>query len=116
MCLDVMRAAARDPQAFLALLDDLGEALAGDRAARAALDALRALLGTPPEQLEALGRRLAARLVVLAQAALLRRHAPALVADAFIASRLDPQWGAVAGALDTRLVDVEALLHRAFPA
>jgi len=116
MCLDVMRAVARDPQAFLALLDEIGQALAEDRAARAELDALRALLATPPEQLEALGRRLASRLVVLAQAALLRRHAPAFVADAFIASRLDPQWGAVAGTLDTRAVDVEALLHRAFPA
>ena len=116
MCLDVMRAVARDPQAFLALLDEIGQALAEDRTARAELDALRALLATPPEQLEALGRRLASRLVVLAQAALLRRHAPAFVADAFIASRLDPQWGAVAGTLDTRAVDVEALLHRAFPA
>ncbi len=116
MCLDVMRAAARDPQAFLALLDEIGEALAEDRAARAELDALRAMLATPPEQLEALGRRLASRLVVLAQAALLRRHAPAFVADAFIASRLDPQWGAVAGTLDTRAVNVQALLHRAFPA
>ncbi|WP_377161799.1 acyl-CoA dehydrogenase family protein [Roseateles sp. UC29_93] len=116
MCLDVMRAVARDPQAFLALLDEFEADLGDDRALRAEIDALRDLLTTPPEQLEALGRRFASRLVLLAQAALLRRHSPGVVADAFAASRLDPRWGAVAGALDTRAVDVDALLQRAFPA
>ncbi|HEY1395394.1 acyl-CoA dehydrogenase family protein [Roseateles sp.] len=116
MCLDVMRAVARDPQAFLALLDELEADVGDDRALRAELDALRGLLATPPEQLEALGRRFATRLVLLAQAALLRQHAPGFVADAFVASRFDPQWGAVAGMLDARTVDVDALLLRAFPA
>ncbi|MBB3280228.1 acyl-CoA dehydrogenase family protein [Mitsuaria sp. BK037] len=116
MCLDVMRAVARDPQAFLALLDGLDEALRDDAPARAELDALRAMLATPPDQLEALGRRFASRLVLLAQAALLRAHAPAFVADAFIASRFDPHWGAVAGALDLGGLDADAVLHRAFPA
>ncbi len=116
MCLDVMRAVARDPQAFLALLDEFEADFGDDRALRAELDALRGLLATPPEQLEALGRRFASRLVLLAQAALLRRHSPGVVADAFAASRFDPRWGAVAGALDTRAVDVDALLQRAFPA
>jgi putative acyl-CoA dehydrogenase len=115
MCLDVMRAVARDPQAFLALLDEIAADVGEDRALRAELDGLRALLATPPDQLEALGRRFASRLVLLAQAALLRRHAPAVVADAFVASRLDPRWGAVVGAVDTRGMDVDALLQRAFP-
>ena len=116
MCLDVMRAVARDPQAFLALLDEIGADLGDDRELRGELDALRGLLATPPDQLEALGRRLASRLVLLAQAALLRRYSPAFVADAFIASRFDPHWGAVAGTLDARPLAVEALLRRAFPA
>ncbi len=116
MCLDVMRAVARDPQAFLTLLDEFDEALSGDAVARAELDALRAMLATPPEQLEALGRRFASRLVLLAQAALLREHAPSFVADAFIGSRFDARWGAVAGALDPGAVNVDGLLQRAFPA
>lgn len=116
MCLDVMRAAAREPNAFMALLDELAEDLDDHRALRAELDTVRGWLATPPDQLEPLGRRLASRLVLLAQAALLRRHAPGFVAEAFAASRLDPRWGAVAGALDTRALDVDALLQRAFPA
>jgi putative acyl-CoA dehydrogenase len=116
MCLDVMRAVARDPQAFLDLLDEIDADVGEDRALRAEVDGLRGMLATPPDQLEALGRRLASRLVLLAQAALLRRHAPGFVADAFAASRLDPRWGAVAGALDIRSIDVDALLQRAFPA
>ncbi|WP_431266646.1 acyl-CoA dehydrogenase family protein [Roseateles chitinivorans] len=116
MCLDVMRAVARDPQAFLALLDEIEADVGDDRVLRDELEALRGLLATPPDQLEALGRRFASRLVLLAQAALLRRHSPAFVADAFIASRFDPQWGPITGALDTRPLDVDALLLRAFPA
>lgn len=116
MCLDVMRAVARDPQAFLDLLDEIDADVGEDRGLRGEVDALRRMLATPPDQLEALGRRLASRLVLLAQAALLRRHAPGFVADAFAASRLDPRWGAVAGALDIRRIDVDALLQRAFPA
>ena len=49
---------------------------------------LLALLALPPEQQQALGRLLAQRLVLLAQACLLRRHAPSAMADAFIATRL----------------------------
>ena len=50
------------------------------------------------------------------QAALLRRNAPAFVADAFIATRLaQKNWGCVTGALDARRVDVQALLERAYP-
>ena len=116
MCLDVMRAVARDPQAFLVLLDEVEADVGDERALRAELDALRGLLATPPEQLEALGRRFATRLVLLVQAALLRQRSPSFVADAFAASRFDPQWGAVAGTIDTRTASVDALLQRAFPA
>ncbi|MDN3922898.1 isovaleryl-CoA dehydrogenase [Roseateles violae] len=115
MCLDLLRAIAREPQAFMALLDELGEQAGEEPLLRAELAELRALLATPPAQLEGLGRRLAERLVLLAQAALLRRDAPDLVAEAFIASRFDSRWGHVAGGLDTRGLRVDALLQRAFP-
>lgn len=57
------------------------------------------------------------RLVLVAQACLLRRHAPQAVADAFIATRLeDSGAGRVVGAIDSRAVDTGTILERAFPA
>ena len=116
MCLDVMRAMGREPQAAFALLDELHEGARGDAAVQAEVAALREMLGTDPAQLEGLGRRFAQRLVLSAQAVLLRQNAPAAVADAFIATRFDAQWGRVVGAVDTRKMDVDALLQRALPA
>jgi len=90
----------------------------GEPRIAAALRDLQALLAEPPEALEALGRLLVQRLVLLAQACLLRRHAPAAVADAFIATRLAPEGlgsaGRVVGAVDLRGADVAAILGRAF--
>lgn len=117
MCLDVMRAIARTPQAAFDLLDEFAEDARHDEPLRAEVGALRLMLQHPVGGLdEGLGRRLAARLVVLAQACLLRRHAPAFVADGFIATRYDPQWGRVTGTLDPGSVDVTRLLARALPA
>ncbi|MBO9680386.1 MAG: acyl-CoA dehydrogenase family protein [Acidovorax sp.] len=114
MCLDVLRAIAREPEAAQALFADLADAAAGEPRLRAPLQSLRGLLAQPPEQLEALARVLVQRLVLVAQAALLRRHAPAAVADAFIATRLgDADAGRVVGAIDTRAVAMDALLARA---
>jgi putative acyl-CoA dehydrogenase len=114
MCLDVLRALQRDGDAAQALLAELQSAAAGEP--RLAV-ALRELLALPPEQQQALGRLLAQRLVLLAQACLLRRHAPSAMADAFIATRLaDGGAGRVAGAMDMRGLDVAAILARAFPA
>ncbi len=114
MCLDVLRAIAREPDAAQALLADLADAAQGEPRLLAALRSLHDLLAQPPGQLEALSRVLAQRLVLAAQAALLRRHAPAAVADAFIATRLgDGDAGRVVGAIDTRAVAVDALLARA---
>ncbi|MDA8523167.1 acyl-CoA dehydrogenase family protein [Acidovorax sp. NCPPB 4044] len=116
MCLDVLRALARDPEAAQALLDDLAAGAQGEPRIAAALRGLQALVQSPPEALEALGRVLVQRLVLAAQACLLRRHAPAAVADAFIATRLgDGGAGRVVGAIDTHSLDVGAILERAFP-
>ena len=116
MCLDVMRAFTRDPQATFEMLDDLAAAASGDAAVASEVATLRGMLDTPPEQLEGMGRLLAQRLVLVAQAALLRQSAPSFVADGFIATRLgDSTWGRVAGAFDSRRVDVPALLARGFP-
>jgi putative acyl-CoA dehydrogenase len=46
---------------------------------------------------------------------LLVRHAPAPVADAFCASRLDGDWGHAPGTLPDGL-DLDAIIDRATPA
>jgi putative acyl-CoA dehydrogenase len=115
MCLDVMRGIARQPDHAHVLLADL-MAMAGDEARlkNEAL-ALAQLLQSPPAELEGQGRQFTARLCVLAQACLLRRHAPAFVADAFIATRYNGHWGQVSGMLNPAALDVDRLLERALP-
>ncbi len=116
MCLDVMRVIGRDPLGVFVLLDEAEAAAADDARLMHEVMALRQMLDMPPDQLEGLGRIFTQRLVVLLQAVLLRQSAPAFVADAFIATRLgDASWGRVVGAIDTRQMDVQALLARAYP-
>ncbi len=117
MCLDVLRALAREPEAAAALLAELAQDAAGEPRLVAELDALAQWLGHGVPVPEAAARALTQRLALVAQACLLRRHAPACVADGFIATRLaDPHWGRVVGAFDARALAVDALLERAFPA
>ncbi|MEJ8859277.1 isovaleryl-CoA dehydrogenase [Variovorax robiniae] len=115
MCLDVMRGIGRDPEGAHALLHELAADARGDARILGELKALGEMLMQPPEQLEALGRQFTQRLVLVAQATLLRKTAPETVSEGFIATRLDPQWGRVVGAIDTRKLDVAALLARALP-
>ena len=63
-----------------------------------------------PEEQELLARLIAQKLVLVAQACLLRRHAPQWVADAFIATRIVHSHARVVGAIDARTLDVAALL------
>ncbi|OHX18099.1 acyl-CoA dehydrogenase family protein [Chromobacterium sphagni] len=116
MCLDVIRAVLREPDAWQTLLDELA-GLAGDEAALlAAIQSLRALAQAAPDQLEAQGRRFAQQLALTAQGCLLRSQSPAFMADGFIASRLaDAQWGGVVGVLEVGRMDVGSILRRALP-
>ncbi|GAB2870379.1 isovaleryl-CoA dehydrogenase [Paraburkholderia jirisanensis] len=116
MCLDVLRALEREPEAAQALLGAWRAVAQGHAPLTAALDRLLALLGAPAEQREASARRIAQQLVLIAQAVLLVQHAPALVADAFIATRLadgSGDHGRVYGTLPATF-DHAALVERAF--
>ena len=97
------------------LLEELTRDAGDDARIRAEIRGLQAMLAEPPEVLEGLGRRFTERLAVVAQACLLRQHAPNFVADAFVQTRLDPQWGRVVGTIDTRGMDVDRILERALP-
>jgi putative acyl-CoA dehydrogenase len=90
--LDVLRALARTPAAADALLAELDLAAGGDPRLDEAVAGLRGLLaglgGTTTVQAQHGARRLAGLIAVTLQAALLIRHTPGPVADAFCATRL----------------------------
>jgi putative acyl-CoA dehydrogenase len=111
MALDVLRALAREPEAAEVLRAELSQARGADPRLDAHLDSTEALLG---EGGEADARRIAAMLALALQGALLVRHAPACVADAFCASRLDDGGGIAFGLLPGGL-DEAGLLGRATP-
>ena len=114
MALDMLRAISRDPEAMGALIDDLRHVCADDARLRPHVDALAGMPGSDGTALEAGARREAQRLVLLVQARLLREYAPAYVADAFVASRFEAQWGRVFGTLPEH--DQHAMLvERAWP-
>jgi putative acyl-CoA dehydrogenase len=117
MCLDVLRALARDPGTADALRLELGRARGGDRRLDAWVAALEGDLRPGPasaETREGSARRLAERLALALQGALLVRHAPAFVADAFCASRLAGEGGRAFGAMPAGGAG-SALLERARP-
>jgi len=113
ICLDVLRAAEREPAAVEALAGELAAARGGnadlDRYARTLLDALAA-----PSRDPAAARRIAQAVALSLAAATLVRHAPAHVADAFCASRLRdaPFAGAAFGSLPAG-TDTRAIVARA---
>jgi putative acyl-CoA dehydrogenase len=113
MCLDVLRALAKAPETRAALAAEFGQAAGRDPR----FDAWCArLLGSLHDAAadEYGARRLAEHLVVGVQAALLLRHAPPLVADAFVASRIAADVGGAFGRLPAG-VDCRAILARALP-
>ena len=111
MCLDVLRAFSKGPEVRDALAAEL--ALASGRDARFDAYCARLLDGLATLAADEFGaRRLAEHLVVAVQAGLLLRHAPACVADAFVASRIAVDVGGAFGRLPDG-VDCGAILARA---
>jgi putative acyl-CoA dehydrogenase len=112
--LDVLRALAKSPATFDAWVGEVGRARGANRhldhAVQQVLTALADL-----NTLEAGARRLAALMAQCLQGALLVRHAPPEVSDAFCASRLGGDWGGTFGTL-AHGVELEALVRRATPA
>ena len=116
MCLDMLRAIQRDPESLEVLFKDLASTAMRDETLKDELQSLLKLLQQSPEDLQFMGRSLVSRLVILAQAVLLKRHAPDYVAEGFIQSRYSSFHGRVVGILALQHTDVERLLHRAFAA
>ncbi|HEX3499927.1 MAG TPA: isovaleryl-CoA dehydrogenase [Stellaceae bacterium] len=112
MCLDVLRALGRSPEAGGALRTELAASRGGDtRLDRfiARLDGDLAKAGGD----EGSARRLVEAMVLALQAALLLRDAPSSVAEAFCASRLAGGWGHAFGTLPQD--GLAAIVERAAP-
>jgi putative acyl-CoA dehydrogenase len=111
MCLDVLRAIARTPNAGEILQSELSDA--SDARLKAFAGKLADRLASAERNDESQARVLVRDLVVALQAALLEKHAPPATADAFIASRLTGEGGAF-GTLP-RGLDLRAIVERAAP-
>jgi putative acyl-CoA dehydrogenase len=111
--LDVLRALSRSPESLSVFFAELEEARGADARLDAHLDSLRKEF-TRPEELETRARRVVEKMALGLQGALLVRHAPAAVADAFCASRLDRDAGLEYGTLPAG-TDFEAIIERSRP-
>ena len=116
MCLDVLRAIAREPESMEMLFKDWASTAMHNETLKTELQSLFKLFQQPPEELQFMGRSLVSRLVILAQAVLLTRHAPDYVADGFIQTRYSGFHGRVAGMIEAKQVDVERVLGRVLAA
>jgi putative acyl-CoA dehydrogenase len=119
MALDVLRALSRTPLALEAFLAEVDEAAGADRRLDAHVarlrDDLRGGAGSDAAALETHARALVEQMALALQGSLLVRHAPAAVADAFCASRLDRAGGLEYGTLPATC-DFDAIIARHRPA
>lgn len=107
MVMDVGRVLARQPKAIEPILDEVRPVAGEHRLLAAALDEIEELITAPEDTT----RYLVTRIALAVQGALLVQHAPHVVADAFIASRLGTGWGPGFGTL--RGVDHQAIIDYA---
>jgi putative acyl-CoA dehydrogenase len=114
VCLDVLRALAREPDSLEALLAELQGARGTDLRLDGRLVRLTNALADQ-STFEVRARQLVEQLALALQASILVRHAPTAVADAFCASRLSDSPGRQFGVLPSGL-DLAAICARARPA
>ncbi|MUL49541.1 DNA alkylation response protein [Mycobacterium sp. CBMA293] len=107
--LDTLRAIATKPECVEVLFDELSQAQ--DPRLDAHVKALKAQL-SDPQTLEYRGRKVSEDISLALQGALLVRHGHPAVTEAFLASRLDRQWGGAFGTLPTGL-DLAPIIERA---
>lgn len=113
MGLDVLRAMSREPDAMAAVMAEVGKSRGNDARLDAAMDTLQDELNDP-DGIEGRMRIVTELIALTLQGALLTRHAPAPVADAFCASRLAPRYRGAFGTLP-KGCDTQAIIDRALP-
>jgi putative acyl-CoA dehydrogenase len=112
-CLDVLRAMRKSPPAVDAFFAELARARGGDARLDRAVAELQRDLGDEHDA-ELRARSLVDRMALALQASLLVRHAPAAVAGAFCASRLEGGGARNFGTLPAG-TDCAAIVERAMP-
>ncbi len=113
MSLDVLRALARTPRSLEVFFDELHLADGADSRLDARVLELRREFAEP-ETLETRARRVVEGMALCLQGSLLVRNAPAAVADAFCASRLNRDGGLEYGTLPAGS-DFEGIIARGRP-
>ena len=112
ICLDVLRALAREPDSLSLLLMDIGDAVQDRRVAHL-VGKVKGLLAET-DHLENQARQLVEALALLLQASLMLRYTPAANAEAFIETRLNRSGGFAYGTLPAGAACGE-ILQRAWP-
>jgi putative acyl-CoA dehydrogenase len=110
ICLDVLRAMNREPDAVAALLAELAQARGTDRQLDAFFDELETELSDLHDQ-EYRGRQITCMIATAVEAALLVRHSTTAVADAFVTSRLERMPNRAFGSLP-RGAETAAIIAR----
>ncbi|RDD63804.1 acyl-CoA dehydrogenase family protein [Ferruginivarius sediminum] len=113
ICLDVLRALQRAPEAGEAILAEVAATRGHNAHLDAFVDALKDRFKSNALA-EADGRRLTEDLALALQGSLLIRHAPAAVADAFCVARLSAEGGYSYGT-SVRDADVDSIIARGMP-
>jgi len=108
--LDALRALGREPHTLDAFFGEVEQAAGVDLRYDEALATLKKEL-TTFDDLELRARRIVEQMALVFQGAQLMRYAPSAVADAFVASRLDRDWGGALGTLPPGL-DLGPIIER----
>lgn len=111
--LDVLRALTREPESLEAWLTEVGAVRGEDARLDTAVNGVLTELADLSD-VELRARRIAAKMAICLQAALLLRDGDPAVADAFCASRLAGDWGGTFGTLP-RGLDLAAIVERTTP-
>ena len=109
--LDTLRAMATRPESVEVLFDELAQTSGQDPRQDAHVDQLRRQLADL-DTIEYRARKVAEDICLALQGSLLVRHGHPAVAEAFLATRLDGQWGGAFGTMPTGL-DLAPILERA---
>jgi putative acyl-CoA dehydrogenase len=113
ICLDVLRAIARSPEALEAFFAEAEEASGTEPRLDRFIRELKREL-SDFDEIESRARRVVEKMALALQGSLVVRYADPAVADAFCASRLDRDWGRVFGTLPPG-VDAQAIVERHRP-
>ncbi len=111
MCLDVMRAIGREPEALEALLSELSGARGAASRLDGAIDEVHSELGRA-DGLEARMRSVTELTALAMQGVQLVQHGSQDVAEAFCSSRLGPRWRGAFGTLPEG-IKLDAIIDRA---